>query len=211
MYRVFIKKSSPRGRRGCLRKLPLNELSAPSARDPRREIDLLDRQRLVLAERTRRVAGTARGDLIQHVLPGDQLFLVHRRVLSFQGFRQTSDILGKRASWRQRARVRITRWRGGKGRSSVELAPRHQPDVAALRRRDGSPWRSCQGLPSQTLPRTRGTAPHGTPPWSLAPAPPTSAMQPVRHSSVPGPDRGHEPRPGPRSEGQDEVQRWKRR
>src|SRR5262245_5142844 len=128
-------KGSPRGRRTRLRKLPLNEFAAAAAGDLRREIDLLDGQRPVLAERTAGVAGTPRDDLIEHVLPGDQLFLVHRRVLSFQGFRQTSDILGKRASWRQRARVRITPWRGGKGRSSVELASRHRQAVAMLRSR----------------------------------------------------------------------------
>src|ERR1043165_7988122 len=65
----------------------LDELSALAARDPRRLIDLLDRQRAVVAVRTCDLVRPAIDHHVQYVLPHNKGFLVHARVLSFRPLR----------------------------------------------------------------------------------------------------------------------------
>src|SRR5215475_10448783 len=65
----------------------LDELSALAARDPRRLVDLLDRQRAVVAVRTRDFVRPSIDHHVQYVLPHNKGFLVHARVLSFRPLR----------------------------------------------------------------------------------------------------------------------------
>src|SRR5262249_60273060 len=65
----------------------LDELSALAARDPRRLVDLLDRQRTVVAVRTCDLVRPAIDHHVQYVLPHNKGFLVHARVLSFRPLR----------------------------------------------------------------------------------------------------------------------------
>ena len=58
------------------RKPALDELLALAARDPRRVVDLFDRERTVVAIRTRDVVRPSRDHHVEHVLPCDQRFLV---------------------------------------------------------------------------------------------------------------------------------------
>jgi hypothetical protein len=60
-------------------KATLDELLALAARDPGRVVDFFDRQRPVIAERTRNVPGPSSRDHVQHILPRDHGFLVHLR------------------------------------------------------------------------------------------------------------------------------------
>src|SRR5262249_9377569 len=59
----------------------LDELLALAARDPRRLVDVLDRQRAVLAERTGGVPRAPGGDRAEDILPSDQLSLFHSAAL----------------------------------------------------------------------------------------------------------------------------------
>src|SRR5215470_157921 len=65
----------------------LDELSALAARDPRRLVDLFDRQRAVVAVWTRDLVRPSVDHHVQYVLPHNKGFLVHARVLSFRPLR----------------------------------------------------------------------------------------------------------------------------
>jgi hypothetical protein len=66
--------NAPRSRR----EPSLDELLALAARDLGRVVDLLDRERAMVAVRARDLAGSPSGDHVEHVLPCDEGFLVHR-------------------------------------------------------------------------------------------------------------------------------------
>src|SRR5262245_50238161 len=84
----------------------LDELSALAARDPRRLIDLLDRQRAVVAVRTCDLVRPAIDHHVQYVLPHNKGFLVHARVLSFRPLRTLNRKEHPRARSTRRAPIR---------------------------------------------------------------------------------------------------------
>src|SRR5262245_12341308 len=58
---------------------PLDELAALAARDPSRLFDLLDRERAVPAVRAADLVRSTGHDHVEHILPRNEGFLVHRR------------------------------------------------------------------------------------------------------------------------------------
>jgi len=67
-------------------KATLDKLLAFAARDPRRVLDLFDRERTMIAIRTRRLTGPSSRNHIEHVLPSDERFFVHRESFRFDPF-----------------------------------------------------------------------------------------------------------------------------
>jgi hypothetical protein len=64
----------------------LDEFSALATRDPRRLIDFLDRQWPVVAVRARDLVRSPVDHHVEHVLPRNEGFLVHRESFRFDPF-----------------------------------------------------------------------------------------------------------------------------
>ena len=83
-------------------KATLDELLALAARDSRRVLDLFDRERTMIAKRTADLARPSCGDHVEHILPSDQGFLVHRESPFVSTPSNADAIVGNRARRGQR-------------------------------------------------------------------------------------------------------------